>query len=221
LTPESELARERTRAKIFTTLSKKETSWSELLEETQISKSTLSKALTQLKDEGIVIEHVTRSRDSRRPTVLFSLHEKAKEGASRLLEVLSEFKKFEEMAEEYTELKKKEAQLKKKSLDRISKEYYEFVSDLSILIFEKALLADFKEPSRNSLVGLDALSSARKVLWENTFLKSSSESIKVDMNGDSIRIYSKCLKKIRELRKALSTWDEIARSKRTVSTTKG
>jgi len=191
-----------------------ESSWTKLLEVTKLSKNTLSKTLQELSEEGTIKESVRRAGERGRPSVICSLRKgKGEKSVRRLLEVLSEFRHAEEMALEFTELKKEEAKRAgSKSIDRISEEYYQFVTNLAIAVFEKSLLANFGD-ARDALIGSEALDSARRILWDNTFLKNYAGSIRKDVGADSDEILTNCTKELEKLRKDLSRFSLLRSTK--------
>ena len=154
-----------------------------------MSKNTLSKTLNELKKEKAVHESLRRAAKGGHPVVLYSAAGKALQTVTRIQEIISMFGRFEKLAREHQEIKQKEAPEDRKEIERKSKENYESVKRLALLILAEALLSNFQDSPMNELVGAEALASARKVLWNNVSLRNP-DSVKAVMASDRDRILS-------------------------------
>ena len=65
------------------------------------------------------------------------------------------FGRFEKLAREHQEIKQKEAPEDRKEIERKSKENYESVKRLALLILAEALLSNFQDSPMNELVGAE------------------------------------------------------------------
>lgn len=196
-------AKDATVLRVLVALYQNPLSWTDLLERTSLSRSTLSSVLDMLKNQRIVSEELRRAGSGRgRPNVIYSLNENSLKKAKQFAipPVIREFREIEKKANELTSLSIVAVKQDPSSIQKISQAYLENSVKACLVIFEAAILYEVGSPPYQEVVANEAFSSIRRILWDNDFARQFQDLTNKELRqdkDDNIRELESGIKKLK------------------------
>jgi len=158
---------EYSRLKIMLALFEPDLTYSQLQKETKLANNTLVKRLSDLREGGIITEHLRRSSATSKPVVAYSISKKWKTRLEELKATIDEMKLVEVLCKKAGEsYKQKVAEITDpRESNNLADKYTTVITDSMIVIVIRGLLYKSENPPWNSFVATQTLSIAGQAVW--------------------------------------------------------
>lgn len=164
-------------------------SWSELLEDTGLSKNTLSATLKDLKADGDLSLVASNSEDEIKPSISYDLSESARKKYGKVTEALANLRLVEKLANQITENIRQASPKDRAGRKKLFAVFYDCMRKASLAALETSLLTwgEF-EPPLDEVVASISLTIAKRILLPEDLPSEMTDGIRKDLEEDRRRL---------------------------------